>query len=284
MIFGEEDVMDKAIIFGIYDFVSFHIGSTLLNKGLEVIGIHIDNLEETGNLEEKRLEIGRNANFNEISLSKLDGYKLEDTVKTTLFVSLYDLYMLNRETILQTESGKSLQQFIDNNHVTEIVSILPIQHLNTEPDAVLQWLRGAPIEWQFVYLPAVYGPWQPPTFSFQQALLARFEETEITANKREWTGDILFIDDAVEAILEIIDESGLRSNCILIESGIEDYWIQCAAQLKLKGSLTESVRPEPVLIDQTIKRVTVKHVTPFQESIKRQLDLLGRINLNNAEQ
>src|SRR3954447_19141238 len=79
--FGEEDVMDKAIIFGIYDFVSFHMGRTLLNKGLEVIGVHIEENSETSSFEEKRMEIGRNANFREISLVELDAFRENDTTK-----------------------------------------------------------------------------------------------------------------------------------------------------------------------------------------------------------
>jgi hypothetical protein len=55
--------MDKAIIFGMFDFVNFHVGKTLLNNGIEVKAV---NIEEIGNiqfLEEKRFEVGRNANL-----------------------------------------------------------------------------------------------------------------------------------------------------------------------------------------------------------------------------
>src|SRR3954471_2138204 len=107
--------MDKAMIFGIYDFVSFQMGRALLNMGLEVIGIHIDENNQTPYLEEKRMEVGRNANFREILLSELDTCREIDTTKTTFVLSLYDLYMLSTESVLEKQTFTKLQQFIESN-------------------------------------------------------------------------------------------------------------------------------------------------------------------------
>jgi hypothetical protein len=278
--FGEEDVMDKAIIFGIYDFVSFQMGRTLLNKGVEVIGIHIDQNSDTLYLEEKRLEVGRNANFREIFLSEIGTYREDDTTKTTFILSLYDLYMLSTETILQQQTVTKLQQFIENNkYLTDILFLLPIQLLRSDEAKTLQAVIDEAVSWgknnQFYYLPSIYGPWQPSTFTFQQALLANTDYSEIRVNKREWTGDILFVDDAVEAILVSNENLEVEDNThFLIESGEENYWVQCAAHLKLE---TKEIYSEQLDINKTIKRVTAKKVTPFSESFEKQVEINKRL-------
>ncbi|PLS02938.1 hypothetical protein [Neobacillus cucumis] len=276
--------MDKAIIFGMYDFISFHIGSMLLNKGLEVIGIHIDQSSHTPFLEEKRLEVGRNANYKEIALSALDDYSEKDTANTTFILSLYDLYVLNKEVILQRDSViKSLQQYIKRNkQVTQIVCILPIQLLEPNKEQTLETIMNQVNDLEkcntFFYLPAVYGPWQPSVFMFQQALNAKFDQGEIRADKREWTGDILFVDDAVGEIVELIEHANTEHNLnYLIESGQENYWFQCAAQLQLDEGVIDTIRSEPLEVDKTLNRITIKNITPFTDSIKKQLNNIERL-------
>jgi len=269
------------MIFGIYDFVSFQMGRALLNMGLEVIGIHIDENNQTPYLEEKRMEVGRNANFREILLSELDTCREIDTTKTTFVLSLYDLYMLSTESVLEKQTFTKLQQFIESNKsLTDIVFLLPIQLLKPDRANSLRTVINEAVAWgknnQFYYLPAIYGPWQPSTYTFQQALLANMDYTGIRINKREWTGDILYVDDAVEAILVSNENLEAEDNRhFLIESGLENYWVQCAADLKLE---TKEIYPEKLDVDKTINRLTVKKVTPFSESIEKQLEITRRLN------
>ncbi|MBM7653701.1 hypothetical protein [Neobacillus cucumis] len=275
--------MDKAIVLGIYDFVSFHLGSTLLNKGFEVIGIHLERNDPIPFLEEKRLEVGRNANFREISLCGLDAYRDVDDNKTTLFLSLYDLYMLKSEPILQEQAVlKSLQQYLaPNKNLTDIVFLLPIQMLRTNEGQILEKVINQVIEWgkrnRFFYLPTIYGPWQPHSFLFQQALLAKFDESKIQVGEREWTGDTLFVEDAVEIILSSMESQNVVSNTkFLIESGIKDYWNQCVEQLQLEDRIKEIKESNRLDIDKSITRVKPKNLTPFTEAINKQLDYLDR--------
>ena len=273
--------MDKAIIFGIYDFVGFHMGRTLLNKGLEVIGVHDEESSETSFYEEKRMEVGRNANFREISLTELEAFREDSPTKTTFILSLYDLYMLNKETVFQEQMMSRLQQYIESNHnLTDILFLLPIQILKSEEAQPLRTVINQATGWgknnHFYYLPAIYGPWQPATFTFQQAL-AKIDDIEIKTNKREWLGDILFVDDAVEAILGSNETSDTKDNRhILIESGKENYWVQCALQLQIDKAITEGIYSEQLEIDEMIHRVSVKRVTPFSESIEKQLEIVKR--------
>ncbi|MEH7097576.1 hypothetical protein [Neobacillus vireti] len=271
--------MDKAMIFGIYDFVSFQMGLALLNMGLEVIGIHPDENNNTPYLEEKRLEVGRNANFREILLSEMDTCREIDTTKTTFILSLYDLYMLDNETIFQKQTVTKLQEFIiRNKSVTDIVFLLPIQLLKPDGTDTLRTVINDVVAWgknnQFYYLPAIYGPWQPSTYTFQRALLSNMDDSKIKVNKREWTGDILYVDDAVEAILTSNENLEVEDDRhFLIESGLENYWVQCAEHLKLEAKDYS----EKLDLDKTINRVTVKKITPFSESIEKQLEITRRL-------
>src|SRR4051812_35895178 len=96
--------MDKAVIFGVFDFVSFHMCKTLLNKGLEVNGVHIEKMDKVLFQNEKRLEVGRNANFLEQALVEWEKKKEHESMRTMLVISLYDLYMLKKERILLNEA------------------------------------------------------------------------------------------------------------------------------------------------------------------------------------
>jgi hypothetical protein len=86
------------------------------------------------------------------------------------------------------------------------------------------------------------------------------------------------VDDAVEAILASIENSDAVDNMnFLIESGKENYWVQCAEQLKLDKVIIEGVQSEQLEIDKTIKRVSVKRVTPFSNSIEEQNEIVKRL-------
>ncbi|MEM5594163.1 hypothetical protein AAHH67_24715 [Niallia circulans] len=76
--------MKKAVIFGVYQFVGFHICSTLLEEGEEIIGISYPEIS-IEDLEDKRMEIGRNANFSEKSLDKLPLFSK---------IQMYNIYTL----------------------------------------------------------------------------------------------------------------------------------------------------------------------------------------------
>jgi len=273
--------MDKAIIFEIYNFVSFHACNTLLNKGVEVIGVQIDELNKSPFIEEKRLEVGRNANFSEQSLFEWENKREEDTTQKTLIVSIYDLFMLNKETILQNEkvTGPIIQFIKDNKNHTNIVFLLPIQMLRVEQEKTigvfLEQAKGCGKNIQLFYLPAIYGPWQPPSFLFQQAILASFQKSEIIKNEREWTGDILFVDDAIETIIKMVETGNHRS--FMLESGRKNYWAECAAYLQLDEEIPCANRIEPLITGNQIDIISVNKITPFADSISKQMENVQRL-------
>ncbi|MBO0961215.1 hypothetical protein J1P26_16045 [Neobacillus sp. MM2021_6] len=277
--------MDKVIIFGIYEFVSFHACKTLLNNGVEVTGIQIDGAEDSPFLEEKRLEVGRNANFSERFLSELELMREEGTTPTTFLFSIYDLYMQNKEMVLQKEKTISpiIQCIKDYHNNANIVFILPIQMLRGEQvktiETFIERVKGCCKNIQMVYLPAVYGPWQPSSYLYQQAILSKWIKQDIIIAEREWTGDVLFVEDAARTIIKTI-ETGHHGNFIL-ESGKQNYWEVCADYLQIDSELIRKHRFVPFSVDHQIDVVSVGKVTPFAESISKQMDLVQRLYSKN---
>ena len=57
--------MDRAVIIGTHESFGFYFSTSLLEEGYEVTGVHYVDMDEEL-VEKKRMEIGRNANFQEV--------------------------------------------------------------------------------------------------------------------------------------------------------------------------------------------------------------------------
>ena len=66
--------MDKAIIVGVYEFIGFHLCEALLQEGIEVYGVNLPIDTSDHVVDEKRLLIGRNSNFQEKDESFLSSF------------------------------------------------------------------------------------------------------------------------------------------------------------------------------------------------------------------
>ncbi|WP_066071117.1 hypothetical protein [Neobacillus soli] len=269
--------MDKAVIFGAFDFVSFHVCKTLLNKGFEVNGIHIEEKDKTDFLADKRLEVGRNANFSEQSLIMWGNNQDQDNGKTMLIFSIYDLYMLKKETLIENGAVmKAIIHYIERNeNNTDLAFILPIQMLSRtfkerRLEGFIDNVKGLVKNTRLFYLPSIYGPWQPSVFLFQQAISSKFQKADMTIGDREWTNDTLFIDDAAESICEII-ESG-KPGSYLLESGRKNHWFKCAAYLNVDGNHVNINRSESIQVDQHIVKVSVNPVLAIEDSFTKQVE------------
>lgn len=273
--------MDKAIILNVFDFVSFHVCKTLLEKGIEVDGIHVEESEKEPFSEEKRLEVGRNANFEEHSLLSWTNKEKRDT---TIIFSLYDLFMLYKDSILQKETvTKPIIYLMDRSNGVAI--ILPSQMLTKSIDSqalidlqvFLNQIVGLERNLQLLYLPTVYGPWQPETFLFQQSFLTKINRNEGFKGVREGMMDAIYIDDAIESILDIM-ETG-KPGSYLLESGRKKHWDNCAAFLNLDENIVKN--REMSQINSKIVKVAVKKVTPISESFAKQMEHTERLYLRN---
>jgi hypothetical protein len=277
--------MDKAIIFDMFDFVSFHVGKTLLNSGIEVTGVHIDAMENIQFLDEKRLEVGRNANFVEQSWVEWENDHEPVDTNVSLIISIYDLYMGKKELIFHfKDKTKPIIEYIEQNkNNVNIVFILPVQMLTKtfkgyEIEEFLGRIKNLVSNTQFIYLPAIYGPWQPSAFLFQRAIVSEFQKEELIYVTREWTNDVLFIEDALESILEIIETE--KPGSYLLESGKENQWFRCAAFLKVNENQADLKSSETLKGNTSIERVAVKKVTPIMDSMRAQMEHVKRLYAN----
>lgn len=281
--------MDKAVIWGVFDFVSFHVCKTLLNKGIEVDGIHLEDTSKIPYLDEKRLEVGRNANFAEYSFSQWRKKIQKQSAENQLFIfSIYDLYMLRQEhLLLNVQVRQTILDYLKKyNRIIEVLFILPMQMLETnEETAVLDFqkqIKNLVEDFKIIYLPSAYGPWQPNVFFIQQAIVAAITDIAISINDREWTEDAVYVEDAAESILELIEEK--ESGSFIVESGQENYWDKCVTYLNITEQWEQPKRRiVPHLSDYNAVRVPVKKITNLTESLNRQKQHTRMLSLDYFE-
>lgn len=264
--------MDKVVITGVFDFVNFHLCKVLLDKGVEVRGIQIET-EESDILVEKRLEVGRNANFVESSIGEITK---DLTGKETLILSIYDLYMCYKENFLLNED------FIRKGDWEQLVIFVPSQLLTDgiapESSSVINnfFKSVMPIgkDTHLLYLPTIYGPWQPDSFLFQHSILSSMNRGRTFRGLREETCDALFVEDAVESIIEIIEDK--EPGRYLLESGMKNQWEICASFLGIDEQSSHN-RIKKIVEDAKLTKITVKSSIPIPIALTKQIDHAHRL-------
>jgi hypothetical protein len=267
--------LDKACIFGVYEFIGFHLCKRFLESGFSVEGIHLET-ESDLFLEEKRLEVGRNANYNEKSFP-LSGQNMETEVT---IIPIYDWFMTYNNSKIR-KLFSEIVPFIKSDPKKNFVYLLPIQMLtdsqNDEGMAAIKDFIEQTIEMhiQYFYLPTIFGPWQPDSFLFQRKLLNQINNNE-QLEVREWPFDAIYIDDLLAPIIERIEIG--ETGSFLIESGIPKSWELCAEILQLDKSLGKVFDDVKLKVEDGIEKITLKEVTPYQESLMTQKEHVSFIN------
>jgi hypothetical protein len=256
--------MDKAIIVGAFEFIGFHLCMALLEEGIEVIGIHIPTEDDDICLEEKRLEIGRNSNFVEkdetyfVSLEPLRN-------NVIIFVDYYSYYMNRQEHKLKKILNTT--QFLEN--ASRFVLLLPIQLCEEKIDhnRFLTQKKDKERDNSMFFLPTIYGPWQPANYAFHQALLD--PTISIRMDDREWTGDALYIEDAIETIMLHLGDR--ENNLFLLRSKIKDHWRKVALKLFIQPPIDRSNESMQISKDVTVLYVKGKEINDGIDRQKRHL-------------
>ncbi|WP_079508082.1 hypothetical protein [Mesobacillus jeotgali] len=224
--------MERAAIFGVYDFIGYSLCRHMLDIGIEVEGIHPAGEGEDYYTEEKRLEIGRNANFIETSLLDWQAVETEDF----LFITLFEAFLDEDRTVDFLETLLTKLEFRNSKEMSTVV-VLPAYF--AQKNAKLEkagvelnrFINNRLPSILTIYLPTIYGPWQPGKFFFQQVMNHSSNEIRELpdVSQLEWTDDCLYIDDAVKSIREMA-ESGKHGQ-FLLSSGDSGRWKACVREL-----------------------------------------------------
>ncbi|MCM3663020.1 hypothetical protein M3204_01295 [Mesobacillus subterraneus] len=220
--------MERAVIFGVYDYIGYSLCQYMLDMGVEIDGVHSGSSTEEYFTEEKRLEIGRNANFSE--------KKLKEWVNTgaveLLFISLFESDQSSTANGIFTDMLLKKLEYSNSSIILILPAYFAVENEKMEESqrSLLRFFEKRKHSVLEVYLPTIYGPWQPEGFFFQQALnyLEDGKHTPEIAGW-EWTHDAIYIDDAITEIVEMA-EAGEKGK-VLLSSGEKNRWLKCAEQL-----------------------------------------------------
>lgn len=277
--------MDKAVIIGAYEFLGFSLCESLLEKGLQVDGIHIQSEKEDIFLEEKRLEIGRNANFTEWTLENWLKKQLESNETPLVIISIYD-YHIKKKTHILLEDHQLwnilLPKLLKAKTDSQVVLLLPIQYLLKDArSGILDDFRSRNGV-QLIFLPTLFGPWQAPEFIFQQTFLHEFDNGEKPVlQEQEWVFDAIYIEDASNQLIEMIESKSMK-DCFL-QSSEADSWKNCAEQLGIQNEESAIIQIDKSRIDTQIPVVQVEN-KEMASGLKKQKEHLQRImSLRNIE-
>ena len=194
--------MPRNIVVAPFSYVSFELCMKLMENGQEVIGIepslpYLDKRER----EEKELYLGRNANW---SLCPLEEFPLRSGEESIIYVCHVN------------PGWPAIQDFLQELKENSC-KIVYITHATQRPFMnVTDWSKSN----VWIHLPSMYGSWQPENSFFEHSLIDPsfpFEEYE-----REDRRDVLYIDDAVDAIMEVAQLEG--GGAYQLQSGVENHW------------------------------------------------------------
>lgn len=216
--------MDKAIIVGVFQFLGFRLCLSFLEQGVEVTGINRGLDEEDIFSEEKRLLIGRNSNFAEKALTELS---LGDcSEQTYVFIDNYSGYMKENEMI------EIVREALARTELAACVILVPLQQYGERMEELITLLPAHDRERiaSIIYLPIVYGPWQPLEYSLPQSLYE--PDKPIVVNEKEQTESAVYIDDAIDVICHCVKTAkhstpDAETDTFIIQAGESGGWFRC---------------------------------------------------------
>ncbi|MEW9109094.1 MAG: hypothetical protein AB2374_07075 [Cytobacillus gottheilii] len=237
---------DSVIIYGGFDFIGFHLTKGLLDEGYSISSVRSDLIADDM-LENKRLELGRNANFLEWDDLK---EPFGSEVPKHIFFDFYSLYLRNDTKRIKEMYGKWIEHAKSAAGAdTEITLLLPVQ-MEINQDICKSEIKEAFKEHEnklcFIFLPTIYGEWQPEEFAFQQACLKKADQAgTLTISGREWQEDAIYVQYTIKAILDIFEKGS--SGDWFVRNKIAGQWQHCAALLEIEKEYIRNTEREAKL-------------------------------------
>ncbi|PLR97622.1 hypothetical protein [Bacillus sp. T33-2] len=275
--------MDRATIVGVFGFVGYSLCTALLERGIQVKGVNQTEQNQGAFFEEMRMEIGRNANFSEMSFEQwlLEGENLEQ--EAPIILSFYDIYMKNSEDRLLEQPGiiSKLKEWSGING--NLTLLLPAQLAQFDGktdmppiELFIQSLKESRIQHKEIYLPTIFGPWQPEEYFFQQLILQEKQKLDAPVlSEKEWTGDAMFIDDAVDSLIKLIEEP--ETGRFLLKSMETNLWDKCTRSILPGYEGNADTNKKNVVWSPSINIVAVASQTDFLTGLEKQITHFERI-------
>jgi hypothetical protein len=237
--------MERAIIIGPFGFLGYSICKALLENGCQILGLAPERKDAGGFTDEKKLEIGRNANF--IENINEEWLAESEISPAPIIFPFYDYYMEGNELLLFDNPFFSQCLSTLPSKSSRVIFLFPEQFAREEDlkSEVLKEFEAVLGEKRCfgptIYLPSLYGPWQPSEYTFQQVLF--HEPGRVPSyNKRESVMDAVYIDDAASLCLELLEE---REGEFLISSGNQASWEEGLKEsFLIAGGKREAMKPE----------------------------------------
>jgi hypothetical protein len=273
--------MDRVTIYGTYHFIGFSLCEGFLEKGIRVYGYRFEQENEEF-LDEKKMSIGRNANFQEKNIvgKDIEIEEVLDDEKTVIVLSLYDLYFSDMENPIPYFENLLIDMLkrYEDIPIEKLVCLLPINFLYDPLNSLrlkFNEMKENKIQIQEIYLPTVFGPWQPSVFLYQQFLTKDYLNREPLLNDREATLDAIYIKDAIEEIIQLIFSA--ENNIVQIQSKTSEQWLKGAQHLQLKD-LGEINRLEKEMFsEENVNIIRLKESISIEEGLEIQKKHLSRL-------
>lgn len=259
--------MERAAILGVYDYIGYGLCKHLLDHGIEIEGIDLSDKPEDHFAEEKRMEIGRNANFIEVPIKEWYSSRRAEVAFVSFFEYFQDPTNRSWDEKLLLKLGS-----LENVHT---VLILPAHLAKKNADKNFPGNKNNAVT--EIYLPTIYGPWQPEAFFFQRVLNSLENGGGIPkAEEWEWTADAIYIDDAIRSIVALTESQ--QPGRFFVTSGTENRWHKCAAELLGKSAYTKKGADSGVLeLSEPIKMFKVVGNEDISKGLFKQKEQYSRI-------
>lgn len=221
--------MDRAIIIGAFGFLGYSVCRAMLDEGVEVNAIPLGE-EPDCFIEEKRMEIGRNANFCEEEVRILNEWKVEAPIP--VIIPFSDFYLMDIEEKLFENYFLQEELFSFPPENFPIILLIPeqLEYDGTSKFEPLVKLKQNLTKKGFllkeVLVPTLYGPWQPEGCFFQQIISLGVEAVTFPSlNPRESTSDAIYVADAAIVVRDLLEKA--QTGKYVIRSGEESSWCKC---------------------------------------------------------
>ena len=180
--------MAMKIVYGVYQFLGFHIADYLLRKGEKVFGFDPETEAKNGKGEMKEFYV-RNANF-----KQLDNLK-----DLSLSEGKADIYMvLWNPAALLPEALSFLEQIKETKGLEAIITIFsPLQAEEADIRMVRDACQSQSIG-KWIFISRMYGPWMPENSCvYEHIINGEYDKLEKESP--------IFIDDFISRFDEIMD-------------------------------------------------------------------------------